>query len=61
MEYARVEGTINDQMIAEYHEEGVLLTVKPCIRVSDLHEPAVGWSARVSISLLVSESDVSIA
>lgn len=48
-------------MIAEYHEEGVLLTVKPCIRVSDLHEPAVGRSARVSISLLVSESDVSIA
>lgn len=60
VEYARVEGAIDDQVIAENHEDGVLLTVEPCIRVSDPHEPAVGRSSRVSISLLVSGSDASI-
>ena len=60
VEYARIEGTIDDHVIAEDHEDGVLLTVEPCIRVLDPHEPSVGRSARISISLLVSDSGVSI-
>lgn len=60
VEYAQVEGTIDDQVIAEDHEDGVLLSLAPCIRVSDPHEPAVGRSSSVSISLLVSESGVLI-
>lgn len=60
VEYAQVEGTIDGQVIAEDHEDGVLLSLAPCIRVSDPHEPAVGRSSRVSISLLVSESGVLI-
>lgn len=60
VEYARVEGTIDDQVIAEDHEDGVLLRMEPCIRVSDPHEPSVGRSSHISISLLVSASGVSI-
>lgn len=46
VEYARVEGTIDDQVIGEDHEDGVLLTVEPCIRVSGPHEqPSVGAPA----------------
>ncbi|MFC7008509.1 hypothetical protein [Halalkalicoccus salilacus] len=60
VEYARVEGTIDDQVSAEGHEDGVLLTMAPCIRVSDPHEPSVGRSSRISISLLVSDSGASI-
>lgn len=60
VEYARVGGTIDDQVLAEDHEDGVILTVEPCIRVSDPHEPAVGRSSRVSNSLLISGSDISI-
>lgn len=40
VDYARIEGTINDHVIAEDHEDGVLLTVEPCIRVLDPHEPS---------------------
>lgn len=60
VEYAQIEGTIDDQVIAEDHEDGVLLPLTPCIRVSDPQEPAVGRSSHVSISLLVSESGVLI-
>lgn len=58
VEYARVEGMIDDHVNAKDHEDGVLFTVEPCIRISDPQEPAVGRSSRVPISLLVSESNV---
>lgn len=60
VEYARIEGTIDDQVSGEDHEDGVLLTMEPCIRVSDPHEPSVNRSSRISISLFVSDSGVSI-
>ncbi|MFC7224781.1 hypothetical protein ACFQKF_16870 [Halalkalicoccus sp. GCM10025322] len=60
VEYARIEGTIDDQVSGEDHGDGVLLTMEPCIHVSDPHDPSVDRSSRISISLLVSESGVSI-
>ncbi|WP_336365276.1 hypothetical protein [Halalkalicoccus salilacus] len=60
VEYARIEGTIDDEVSGEDHEDGVLLTMEPCIRVSDPQEPSVDRSSRISISLLVSDSGASI-